>query len=36
VAAGLRRELQGVRLDARGELAGVLDWWVHPDFRTAP
>jgi len=34
VAAGLRRELQDVRLDARGDLAGVQEWWIHPDYRS--
>lgn len=33
LAVGLRRELQGMGLDARGEFAGVRDWWIHPDAR---
>jgi peptide/nickel transport system substrate-binding protein len=34
-AVGVRRELQGLVLDARGEFTSVRDWWVHPDYRAA-
>jgi peptide/nickel transport system substrate-binding protein len=33
VADGVRRELGGLELDARGELASVRGWWIHPDGR---
>lgn len=32
-AAGVRRELQGVRLDSRGPLASLERWWLHPSGR---
>ena len=36
-AVGIRRELQGVVLDARGELTSAREWWIHPDHRaTSP
>jgi peptide/nickel transport system substrate-binding protein len=31
--AGLNRRLQGVTLDARGELASIRDWWIPADQR---
>lgn len=30
---GVHRRLQGVGIDARGELAGVARWWIHPQER---
>jgi peptide/nickel transport system substrate-binding protein len=35
-AVGMRRELQGVVLDARGELTSAKEWWIHPDYRATP
>lgn len=32
-ADGLGAGLRGVEMDARGELVGVADWWVHPAGR---
>ena len=32
-AAGLRRGLRGVELDARGDLISVADWWLEPGSR---
>ena len=31
--AGLNRRLKDVRLDARGEWAGIRDWWIPADLR---
>lgn len=32
-AHGVRRGLEGVRLDARGELVSIRDWWLRPEAR---
>ena len=34
-AVGIRRELQGLVLGARGEFTSVREWWLHPAGRAA-